>query len=163
MKNNEEGTDSRGYSGTNTTNDYFQRKLGIGYCGSFNAQLRCVILAVSSLFNIWSPRGCCQRGLTGLYRNKLSCGHMFRLQARPLPPLPSANCLSFSVSLCVAGPDHWRETGGGRGAELADCKKVRVSINRSILSGCCEAWSGQVAFGQSQDQIPTHRPLDTLL
>ncbi len=35
----------------------------------------------------------------------------------PLPPLPSASCLSFSVFLCVAGRAYWREMGDGVGEE----------------------------------------------
>jgi hypothetical protein len=45
----------------------------------------------------------------------------------PSPPLSSANCISFTVSLCVAGPAYWRESeegGGGRGTESYDRKKA---------------------------------------
>jgi len=51
-------------------------------------------------------------------------------------PLPSANCLSFSVFLCLAGRAYCRERGGGgeRGAKSYDCKKAWPSINHSILS-----------------------------
>jgi len=34
---------------------------------------------------------------------------MIRLHARPLPPLSSANRLSFSIFLCVAGPAYWQQ------------------------------------------------------
>ncbi len=54
------------------------------------------------------------------------------------PPLhlPSANCLSFSVFLCVASPAYWREKGGreGAGVEPNHSKKTWSSIKRSILS-----------------------------
>ncbi len=35
----------------------------------------------------------------------------------PFPPLLSANCLTFSVFNCVAGPAYWRERRGGGGVE----------------------------------------------
>ncbi len=71
---------------------------------------------------------------------------MIRLLARPLPPLPSATCLSFSVFLC--GRAYCRERGvpGGRGAESYDRKKAWPSINHLILS-----WSpltGRIGQGQ---------------
>jgi hypothetical protein len=64
---------------------------------------------------------------------------LYRLTPAPSPLLPSANCLSFSVFLCVAGPAYRREMGGGggeggRGAESYERKKDWASINRSILS-----------------------------
>ncbi len=34
-----------------------------------------------------------------------------------LPPLSSANCLSYSVFLCVAGPAYWRTGEDGAGVE----------------------------------------------
>ncbi len=52
------------------------------------------------------------------------------------PPLPSANCLSFSVFLCLAGRAYYRERGGGgeRGAKSYNRKKAWPCINHSILS-----------------------------
>ncbi len=62
---------------------------------------------------------------------------MIRLHVRPLSPLPSENCLSFSFFLCVAGPACWWERGGGGGlgAESYDRNEDWSSINHSILSG----------------------------
>ncbi len=62
----------------------------------------------------------------------------------PLPPLPSARCLSFSAFLCVAGRhtvltgesgERGEGGGGGRGAKLSDREKAWSSLNHSILSG----------------------------
>ncbi len=55
-----------------------------------------------------------------------------RLGSYPTPPtspVPSANCLSFS--LCVDSRPYWREIGGGseRGAKLYDREKAWPSIN----------------------------------
>ncbi len=72
-----------------------------------------------------------------IYRG--SWGRVIRLLAHPFPPpppIPSANCLSFSVFLCVAGPASWRERGRGgerRWAVSYERKKAWSSINRSIL------------------------------
>ncbi len=58
----------------------------------------------------------------------------------PFPPLPSANCLSFSVFLCVAGRAYCRERGGGgvwawsQITKPYDHKKAWPSINHSVLS-----------------------------
>ncbi len=52
-----------------------------------------------------------------------------------LHPLTSAKCLSFSVSVCVAGRAYLRkEVGSGRGAKSYDHEKAWPSINHSILS-----------------------------
>ncbi len=62
---------------------------------------------------------------------------MIWLLFRPIPPLPSASCLSFSVFLCVAGQAYWRESGGegGRGgAKSYHHEKAWFSINHSILT-----------------------------
>jgi hypothetical protein len=34
------------------------------------------------------------------------------------PPLPTANCVSFSVFLCVAGPAYWPARGGRVGSRI---------------------------------------------
>jgi hypothetical protein len=53
----------------------------------------------------------------GLNGTKLCCGRMIWLHGAASPlPFPSANCLSFSVFLCVAGPAYWQ----GSGREGAD-------------------------------------------
>ncbi len=60
----------------------------------------------------------------------------------PPPPPRSANCLSFSVFLSVAGPGH--------GAQSNDCKKAWASMNRpnplclkvspTLLHGGLDSW-----------------------
>ncbi len=68
---------------------------------------------------------------------------MSRLHARPRPPYPSANCLSFSIFRCVTGPTYWRERGGGVEPNHKTARKLDPSINHSILSdadpkiSCC--------------------------
>jgi hypothetical protein len=59
---------------------------------------------------------------------------MIRLHARPLPPSPVSK-LSLFLSLPVCHPSSLLTvTGEGvRGAESYDCKKVWVSIIRSLL------------------------------
>ncbi len=54
----------------------------------------------------------------------------------PPPPLPLANCLSFSVFLCLAGRAYCQERGGGgrRGAISYNRKKAWPCINHSIFS-----------------------------
>jgi hypothetical protein len=51
------------------------------------------------------------------------------LQARPLPPLPSASCRSLSLQVCRWSSLQTGAGGGGRGAESYDRKKVWPSIN----------------------------------
>ncbi len=76
-----------------------------------------------------------QRGLKILRGPGFLAVVWFRSTPAPLPILPSASCLSFSVFLCVAGPADWREMGeGGRGAESTAWKKAWPSISASILS-----------------------------
>jgi hypothetical protein len=63
-----------------------------------------------------------------------SPSNYFWLLPHPLPPLPSASCLSFSVFLCVDYRSiYWRESRGG--AKSYEDEKARSSINSSILSG----------------------------
>ncbi len=53
------------------------------------------------------------------------------------PPLPSADCLSFSVFLCVALRAYWRERGVGKveGAKSYDGEKASSSIIHEPLPG----------------------------
>ncbi len=56
----------------------------------------------------------------------------------PSPPLPSANCLSCTVFLCVACPAYWRE----RGRTWSRIIPPRESLGlykSSILSACGQA------------------------
>jgi hypothetical protein len=65
-----------------------------------------------------------------------SLSYIIWLLVLPLPPLPSATCLSFSVFLCVAGRADLRErgwVGGGRRAKSYDREKDWPSVNHSIL------------------------------
>jgi hypothetical protein len=73
-----------------------------------------------------------QRALNDLSRARLSW-RSYNLAPRQ-PPLPSENCLSFSVFSCVAGPAYLREGGGrgGRGAE-SNCS-AQVGQNRMTPS-----------------------------
>jgi hypothetical protein len=60
------------------------------------------------------------------------------IQAHPVPPFPSASCLSFSVILCVACRAYclMMRMGARRGGGSKSCdnEKVWTSINQSILS-----------------------------
>jgi hypothetical protein len=52
------------------------------------------------------------------------------------PQLPSANCLSYSVFLCVAGRAYWRESAGGEvvgGAKSCGGEKAWSSINHWLI------------------------------
>jgi hypothetical protein len=54
----------------------------------------------------------------------------------PLPPIPSASCLSFSVFLCVTSElTDGRGGGGWRGAKSYDREKAWPSIYHSLLFG----------------------------
>ncbi len=50
------------------------------------------------------------------------------------PPFSSANCLSFSVFLCVAGRGRWGWEGVSEKSNQNDCAKAWSSLNQSILS-----------------------------
>jgi hypothetical protein len=81
-------------------------------------------------------------------RTKLSFSRMIRLYARPLPPLPSANCLSVSVFQCLATrhPDRRGESGGGHGAESHNRKKSWASVNCVIVRSPHYTIDGSVLY-----------------
>ncbi len=69
---------------------------------------------------------------------------MIQLHAHPLPPLPTAGCLSFSVFLCVAGPAYWRERGR-RGWAWSWIKQPQERL-ASIIYSLLSAYAGSLAL-----------------
>ncbi len=56
-----------------------------------------------------------QRVMKDLSTTRLSRCRMIWLLPKPLPPLPSARCLLFSVFMCVSGRAYWWNAGKGVG------------------------------------------------
>jgi hypothetical protein len=63
----------------------------------------------------------------------------------PLPPLPSAGCLSFSVYVCVAGRSSLL-TGEGDGEGWGRSQIRRRRENHSVLSGMAKTVQGLVVI-----------------
>ncbi len=81
--------------------------------------------------------------LNDLYRTMLSWGQ-YDLAPRPPPSpfLPSANCLNFSVFLCVAGWAHWRSTDREGGRRWRRSQIIRPRESLVLYKSLNTLWTG---------------------